>query len=120
MGWLWSNRRFCGYLSLTAFALQSVISSGHLHLGVLREASVVTIAASAPASHSLPAKHGSDQFGYCAICATISLTANSHVPLAPQLAVPLVSQRIEHFRHPILVFIAPWRTPFQSRAPPLA
>jgi hypothetical protein len=120
MGWLRSNRRLGGYLWLTAFALQAVISFGHLHVGVRRDASIITIAAGAPASHPLPARHDSGQSGYCANCATISLTANSFVPLVPQLAVALVSQRIEHFSHPILVFVAPSRTPFQSRAPPLA
>ena len=72
-------------------------------------------------SQSVPAQHpGNDADDYCAICATIYLAANSFVPQAPQLPAFFASRLIEHFDRVAVTFIAPRRTPFQSRAPPLA
>ncbi|MGA8653297.1 MAG: DUF2946 family protein [Xanthobacteraceae bacterium] len=68
-----------------------------------------------PAQH--PANDGDD---YCAICATIHLASTSFLPQVPLLPVPFVSQTVEHFSDFAFVFVAPQRTAFQSRAPPLA
>jgi hypothetical protein len=122
MRWV-HNSRFGTWLALAALALQLVVSFGHLHLdGVHRADPDLTLAAPGAQASQLPAPHptndGDDD--YCAICATIYLAANSFVPPAPELPVPFVSQTIEHFDHVVVVFIAPRRAPFQSRAPPLA
>jgi hypothetical protein len=78
-------------------------------------------ASKGPASQPSPAQHPSnDADDYCAICATMHLAASSFLPDAPQWPVPFVSQTIEHYRHVVFVFVAPQRTAFQSRAPPLA
>ena len=123
MRWV-HNRRFGSCLALAALALQLVVSFGHVHLdGVHRADLAFTVVGSAaPASQSLAAQHpGNDgDDDYCAICATIYLAATSFLPPAPELPVPLVSQTIEHFDRFAVVFIAPRRLPFQSRAPPLA
>jgi hypothetical protein len=121
MRWLRSNGRCCGYLSLATLALQIILSFGHVHLGAVRASSVTTMAGTAmPAPHSLPTQPGDHGIGYCAICATIYLAANSFVPSVPQLAPPIARQRIEHSDRPAFVFVALWPTPFQSRAPPFA
>ena len=64
---------------------------------------------------------GSDADDYCAICATISVAANSFIPQAPQLPALFASRLIEHF-DPVAISssVPPQRTFFQSRAPPLA
>jgi hypothetical protein len=115
--------RFASWLALAALALQLVLSFGHVHPdGVHRAYDVAAGAASnAQAAQPLPVQQpGDDGDDYCAICATIYLAANSFVPQAPPLPVPFVSQSIEHCDRVAVVFIAPRRTPFQSRAPPLA
>ena len=121
MGWLRSNRRYYGYLSLATLALQIVLSSGHVHLGVARASSIATVSdMAAPAPQPLPTQPGDHGIGCCAICAAINLAANSFVPSVPQLEVPIAWQRIEHSDWPALVFVALRATPFQSRAPPSA
>jgi hypothetical protein len=121
MGGLRSNRRYCGYLSLAALALQIVLSFGHVHLGVARASFVATASGmAAPAPHPLPTQPGDHSIGCCAICAALNLAANSFVPSVPQLAAPIGWQRIEHSDRPAFVFIAQRATSFQSRAPPFA
>ncbi len=123
MGWVLRHRRYGACLALAALALQLVVSFGHVHLdGVNRGFPAVHAAGSgAQALQSVPAQHpGDDADDYCAICATIYLAANSFLPQAPQLPVPFVAQSIEHFDRVAVVFIAPRRAAFQSRAPPLA
>jgi hypothetical protein len=124
MRWVRNSRRFgSSYLALAALALQFVVSFGHVHLdGVRRTDPALTVAGSRAHASQLPAPQpGSDgDDDYCAICATIYLTANSFLPPAPELPVPFVSQTIEHFDRVAGFLIAPRRLPFQSRAPPLA
>jgi hypothetical protein len=120
MGWLRSSRRYCGYLSLAALALQIILSFGHVHLGAARASSVTTVAGAAMRA-PLPAQPGDHGIRYCDICATINLSANSFVPSVPQLAAAPVSWRhIEHSDRRAFVFVALRATPFQSRAPPFA
>ena len=120
MHWVWNMRRFCGLLALAALALQLVLSFGHLHLdGVHRTSHAATLAGSSAQAPQLPAQQPGDD-DYCAICATIYLAANSFVPQAPQLPLPFVSRPIKHLDRVAVACITPRRTPFQSRAPPLA
>ena len=123
MGWVLRKRKFGSYLALAGLALQLILSFGHVHLEGVRfgSAAAVTAPANAAGSQPSPAQApASDRDGYCAICATIHLSAASFLPQAPELKLPFVSQAIERFDHIATIFIAPQRTPFQSRAPPLA
>ena len=120
MHWVRTNRRFGSWLALAALALQLALSFGHVHLIPTRRF-YRWINAKAPGSPPSPAQHpANDADDYCAICATIHLASTSFLPDAPQLPVLLVSQTIEHFHHVAFVAVARQRTPFQSRAPPLA
>jgi len=116
-----SHRRFGSLLALLALTVQLGLSFGHVHVGEHRGEAVPVLAAGAtgPASSSAPAP-ADDPDDYCAICASIYLAANSFVPQAPQLPVPLLSRAIEHFDRLPAAFVLPQRTPFQSRAPPPA
>lgn len=123
MRWVRRRQQLGGYLALVGLALQLILSFGHLHLNGIRGEATPIVAAGAtpPASPTSPAQHpANDADDYCAICATIHLAATSFLPQAPQLPLPFVSQTIEHFDRIADIFIAPQRTPFQSRAPPLA
>jgi len=127
MRWFRANRVFGGRLALFALAVQLVLAFGHIHrediYGPARPsaaaASIAVPAAdeSQPLPSDRPAKHSDD---YCAICATMSLLSTSFVAEAPQVPLPLVSYAIEHVDRVAVVFIAPRRAPFQSRAPPAA
>jgi hypothetical protein len=122
MRWFKAKRRFGAGLALCALALQLALSFAHVHLDGVRlhhtTAARGAIAQTQQLPGQQPADSGDDD--YCAICATIYLAANSFVPQPPQLPVPSASQTIEHFDRVGLIFVAPRRTPFQSRAPPLA
>jgi hypothetical protein len=123
MRWFRTRKSFGSGLALFALTLQLALSFGHVHLDRFASGLVTATAADAkaPASQPSPQQHpASDADDYCAICATIHLASSSFLPDAPQLPVPLVSQPIEHFVSVAFVFIAPQRTAFQSRAPPLA
>jgi hypothetical protein len=116
-------RRFTGWLALFALALQFALSFAHVHLDGIRPdyQSFAVAAATAQAVRSAPVPSpGDEDDGYCAICATIYLAANSFVPQAPQLPVPIRSARIQHVDRVAALVLAPCRAPFQSRAPPLA
>jgi hypothetical protein len=123
MRWFRTERSFGSGLALFALALQLVLSFGHVHLGELRSGSTVAVVANtkAPDSQPSPAQHpANDTDDCCPICAAIHLTATSFLPQAPQIPLPFASRTIEHFNHFAFTFVAPQRTPFQSRAPPLA
>jgi Protein of unknown function (DUF2946) len=123
MRWVRTNRRCGGWLALAALALQIALSFGHIHLNGVRGGLADAVAAQSKASapQPSPAQHpASDADDYCAICATIHLASTSFLPDVPPLPVPFVARTIEHFNHVAFIFIAPQRTPFQSRGPPLA
>lgn len=114
-------RRFASWLALAALVLQIVVSFGHLHLdGVSvshRPDGVIGFKAQAK---PLPAPQPSDdEDGYCAICATIYLAANSFIPQAPALPALFVSKTTEHFPCVAISSVAMRWLPFQSRGPPL-
>jgi|SRR5580692_5979784 hypothetical protein len=124
MRWFRANRTFGGRLALFALAVQFVVAFGHIHhentYGSARPALATAAAVPGgsqplPANH--PAKHGDD---YCAICAAVSLLGNSFAAAAPSLPLPSVSYAIERLDRVAVIFIAPRRAAFQSRAPPAA
>jgi len=122
MSWVNRKRRFGCHLALVGLALQLILSFGHVHLDGLSGGSAAVRAATAivPGSQPSPAHHPTNDAGdYCAICATIHLTSTSSLSYGPQLAAPFVAQAIEHFDQVAFLFVAPRRTAFQSRAPPL-
>ncbi len=122
MRWFRTERRLGSLLALFALAVQLVLSFGHVHLdgvrGETRSAIAIGSNVSTPPS---PAQHPANEAdGYCAICAVIHLAATSFLPQSPQLAVLFVAEAVEHSNLVAFFFVAPQRTPFQSRAPPLA
>ena len=131
MRWFRTNAKFGGRLALFALALQFVLSFGHIHAediygpnGAPPRASAAApgvVTAGLRLEKPLPAnpssKHHDD---FCDICATIALLNNSFTAAPPQLPLPLFSHVVEHVDSVAAVFIAPRRTPFQSRAPPAA
>jgi hypothetical protein len=124
MRWLRYDRRIGSWLALVALAVQLGLSFGHVHVEAVQRTDSAAVALSAEAhaaksafSQQQPGEEGDD---YCAICASIYLTSNSFVPVAPQLPVPSVSHLIERFDRGAPVFVAPRRLAFQSRAPPQA
>jgi hypothetical protein len=115
-----TNRQSGSWLGLTALALQLVLSFGHVHHLSAGSGAVTVATTNVPGSRLSPGQHpANDADDYCAICALIHLASTSFLPDVPQLAVPFVSQTVEHFHHVAFIFIAPQRTAFQSRAPPL-
>jgi hypothetical protein len=124
MRWFRANRILGSRLALFALAVQFIVAFGHIHrddiYGPARPAAAIAAAVSdggqpLPANH--PAKHGDD---YCAICATVSLLGNSFAAAAPSLPLPAAAHAIERFDRVAIIFIAPRRAAFQSRAPPTA
>jgi hypothetical protein len=108
-------------LAFAALALQIVVSFGHIHLdGIYGGNRAATIAAARAQAEQLPAQQpGDGGDDYCAICATIYLTASSFVPQPPQLPALFTSGTVEHFDRAAIIFVVARRAPFQSRAPPL-
>ena len=125
MGWFRANRHWGGRLALFALAVQLVLSFGHIHrediYGPSRPGAAHLAGAlpdsDASRSSGQPAKHNDD---YCPICATIHMLGSSTVGAPPQLVVALLSHAVEHADRVAIVFVAPRRAPFQSRAPPIA
>jgi hypothetical protein len=117
-----SSRRCAAWLALAALALQIAVSFGHVHLDGIRGGDrAATLAGATARAEQLPAQQpGDDDHDYCAICASIYLTASSFVPPPPRLPAFFRSGLIEHFNDAAIVFAAAQRAPFQSRAPPLA
>lgn len=123
MSWVLRNRRFGGWLALAALTLQMVVSFGHVHLDGVHRAvpSVATAGPQTRAAQPLPPQQpGNDADDYCAICATIYLTASSFVPQPPRLPVPFGSARVERSFAVAFGVVEPRRVAFQSRAPPLS
>jgi hypothetical protein len=121
MRWFRAKLKAGARLALFALTVQIALSFGHIHLGNFRRAVPSLASASTQSTPSAPRQQpAGDADDYCAICATIHLTAISFLPPASQLPVPFVVARsVEHFNSAAVVFIAPRRAPFQSRAPPL-
>ena len=119
MRWFRANKTLCSRLALFALAVQFVLAFGHIHRDDIYGSARPTAAMAAvpDGSQPLPAKHSDD---YCAICATVSLLGNSFVATAPTLPLPSASYAIEQFDRVAIIFIAPRRAAFQSRAPPAA
>jgi Protein of unknown function (DUF2946) len=121
MRWVRARLGAGSRLALFALTLQIVLSFGHVHLGEIRHAGGGLAAAGAQPAPSAPTQHPvSDAADYCAICATIHLTATSLLPQAPQLPVPLAAQPVRHVNYTAATTFSSRRAPFQSRAPPLA
>src|SRR6478672_3421740 len=95
MRWFRATLRTGARLALFALTVQIALSFGHIHLGNVQHASAIASTGGQP-SGSTPTQHpvGDD---YCAICATIHLSATSLLPQAPQLPVPFVARSVEHF-----------------------
>jgi len=128
MRWFRANRRIGGPLALFALALQFCLAFGHVHpedlygsaQRPLTNAAAIALPSGSPQSLTTGyAANRADDF--CAICETIFMLGSSAAPEAPQLlpAVPLI-RPAHHFGRTAALFIAPQRTPFQPRAPPLA
>jgi hypothetical protein len=111
-----------GRLALFALAVQLVLSLGHIHRSdIYGYGPPVAASAATPFDHTQPkpgppSGHGGD---YCDICATVSLLNSSFVAAVPQLPLPVAFRRVEHHPSAAVVFVAPQRSPFQSRGPPL-
>ena len=120
MQWFRAKLKAGARLALFALTVQIVLSFGHVHLGNFGHAAPNLASASTQSTSSAPTQAAGHADDYCAICATIHLTAISFLPPAPQLPVPFVARSVEHFNSVAVVFIAPRRAPFQSRAPPPA
>ena len=120
------TRGFATWLALFALGVQIVVSFGHVHLeGIARNDPIrLALAGGGQNSQSLvgqpPSTGGDDDDTYCPICASVYLTANSFVPIAPVLRPPSSFYAVKHFDRNADLLIAPRRTAFQSRAPPLA
>jgi hypothetical protein len=121
MRWVRANLATGSRLALFALTVQIALSFGHNHLDGLRHAANGLAAAATPSTPSAPPQPPvGDADDYCAICATIHLSATSFLPQPPQLPVALLSRPVEHFDCVAGISFSPRRAPFQSRAPPLA
>jgi hypothetical protein len=129
MGWFRAYRKFGGHLALLALALQFYLSFAHIHpddiYGPVGESLSVAETVVLPPAQSLKAiPYGQAWYSgdaLCPICETISFLATSFNPEAPQvLPRPFIAKAVHHSVAIALLFIAPRRAPFQSRAPPLA
>ena len=128
MRWVRANAKSGGRLALFALALQLYLSFGHIHpediygpahVSISKAAAVALPAAEVYLPH--PADRATDPASdFCAICASAYLLGTSFVPQAPLQPLPPISQAVHHGGRAAVVFIAPRRGPFQSRAPPIA
>jgi len=121
MRWFRMNRIFGGRLALLALAVQFILSFGHVHVhGIGASAPVVLASVHGSVGAPTPAQNKPDSDDYCAICATVSLLSGSVAATPPQLALPVVSNIVEHADRVAIAVIVSQRAPFQSRAPPQA
>jgi hypothetical protein len=120
MGWIRTNRRFCGRLALFALALQLVLSFGHVHLRDFAGIPGTAVAqAQASAQHG-PSGDTADNDGYCLVCASVALTGTLVLPGLPALSPPSHSIHASHWYR---LADRPDRFAyglFSARAPPLA
>jgi hypothetical protein len=121
MQWFRANLKAGARLAIFTLAVQIALSFGHVHLGDFRHTVGGFAAAGTQSAPSAPTQQPiSDADEYCAICATIHLTATSLLPQAPQLPVPLATWPVEPVNYTVAISCSTRRAPFQSRAPPLA
>ena len=119
MYWIRRNSRIGSWAALFALTIQLFLSFGHIHLGGIQGSSAVLSAQSQVTSHS-PADDDSGPAGhcFCAICASLNLTATSILPVVALLAAPF-----DH-SHKWFAFLSPAQVSyrihflFQPRAPP--
>jgi hypothetical protein len=125
MRWFRANRAFGGRLALFALAVQFCLAFGHIHPeDIYGPAEVTLAAASAVVLPSGESVRSADNPWYsedalCAICASVSMLAVSFVPEAPRLPLPPKLRVAERADYVADIFVAPQRSPVQSRAPPL-
>ncbi|HEY8274882.1 MAG TPA: DUF2946 family protein [Pseudolabrys sp.] len=121
MYWVRSNRRFGSWAALLALAIQLVLSFGHIHIEDTQSPTTV-VAAQSQAQPNAPADDDDDRgFGphhFCAICATLSLTASSVLPAVELPAIPVARHHkwgvdVRRVRVSYGVLFS-----FQARAPP--
>jgi len=118
MQWIRRHNRLGSWAALFALTIQLVVSFGHIHFDELQVPSAVMAAQSQ--GQSVPDGDGTTHHDICAICATLSLTASSVVPVVELPATPA-----EH-PHRWLLDLRPARVSsnlhflFQARAPPSA
>ena len=94
MAWIRSNRRVGAWVALFALALQLVLSFGHLHLEELGLSPPATTAVAQSggggADGTAPGpNHDGRGHDLCAICAALSLAANSVLPAVAALTLPV-------------------------------
>ena len=93
MRWIRMNRQLGARLALFALALQLVLSFGHIHagdLGIAAPANATSIAHNpANGEGSPPPLDRDDRNDVCAICATLSLTSTSLLPIVASLVLPV-------------------------------
>jgi hypothetical protein len=128
MGLIRSNRRLSAWVALFALALQLYLSFGHIHPddiygtvgGSLTTAEAIVLP-SAQSVRSIPADQPwYDDDALCPICETMYFLSTSFAPEAPQVSpLPSIARSVEHTATVTAFFVAPRRTIFQSRAPPL-
>jgi hypothetical protein len=119
MHWVRRNSRFGSLAAIFALTIQLVLSFGHIHLDDIQGSSaVVTLQAQSNAPADDDGDRGFGPHHFCAICATVSLTASSVLP-----AVELPATPVAHW-HKWVVGVSPVQVsygvlfPFQARAPP--
>jgi hypothetical protein len=109
------------WLALTALALQLTLSSAHVHFTILHGADYGTaIVGATVKTDKLPTPEPADSSDYCAICASIPLTASTLLPQVPPLPKLFVLRTVYLAGDVALPIFGPSRTAFQSRAPPPA
>ena len=118
MIWVRGNRRIGAGLALLALALQLVLSFGHIHLGDIAIPQAAAAAAATAPNPGTPANRHHGTQDICAICVALNLTANSVVPAAATLVLPVVFTQawLPDFKA-ALISSEPHLF-FQARAPP--
>ena len=123
MGSVRRYRQHGVYLALLAFALQIVLSFGHVDLGGIIGPTHLTLAGKQNTVVTQAPQPGPPQTSgdsYCLICASIFLVSNSFVSEPPKLPVPDGFQRTIHSIRIDRGISTPWSIVFRSRAPPSA
>ena len=123
MHWVRRSNRIGSWAALFALALQLVVSFGHFHLSGFHASSPGVATQLQPQANGAASTDPADDdnpvgSGYCAICATVSLTASSVLPAVELPATPVahchkwvVDVRRVQVSYGVLF-------PFQARAPP--